>query len=522
MHKEHSGRTVSVWMATQAVPEFPTLGRELNADVCVVGAGIAGLTTAYLLIREGRNVVVLDAGPILSGETERTTAHLASALDDGFSELEKTHGEHGAVLAAQCHAAAIDAIESILTTEEIDCDFTRLDGYLFAGMAQSTRILDRELVAARRAGLSVEMLPRAPIEKFDTGRALRFGNQAQFHPLKYLTALAKAIVRHGGKIFTHTQVIKVEEDPSPRVHTAEGLVVTAKSIVVATNTPVNDKVTMHTKQAPYRTYVIGVKVPSGSVFPAMYWDTEDPYHYVRLETVWESAESPTGEMLIVGGEDHKTGQVVHPEERFDRLEAWTRERFYVEKVVHRWSGQVMEPVDSLAFIGRNPGQENIYIATGDSGHGMTHGTIAGMLLRDLITDRANPWEKLYDPSRKPIRSLGEFARENLNVAGQYRQYVTGGDPVDEQHMTPDTGAVVRRGGKKVAVYCDAEGHHHECSAVFPHLGCLVSWNSVEKTWDCPCHGSRFDSYGEVVNGPANEGLEKLEPHSRPEPVRAGD
>jgi Rieske Fe-S protein len=201
------------------------------------------------------------------------------------------------------------------------------------------------------------------------------------------------------------------------------------------------------------------------------------------------------------------------------LEAWTRERFYVEKVLHRWSGQVMEPVDSLAFIGRNPGQENVYIATGDSGHGMTHGTIAGMLLRDLITGRANPWEKLYDPARKPIHSLGAFARENLNVAGQYRQYVTGGDPVDEQHMAPDTGAVVRRGGRKVAVYCDAAGHHHECSAVCPHLGCIVSWNSVEKTWDCPCHGSRFDSYGEVVNGPANEGLEKL--HPRPEEVRVG-
>jgi glycine/D-amino acid oxidase-like deaminating enzyme/nitrite reductase/ring-hydroxylating ferredoxin subunit len=497
-------------MATQDVPPFASLDQNISTDVCVVGAGMTGLTTAYLLRREGKRVVVLDDGPILSGETERTTAHLVSALDDRFFELERMHGKDGARLAAESHSAAIDRTEAIISAEGIPCDFQRLDGYLFVPPGESTEILDRELDAARRVGLTVEAIERAPFPAFDTGKALRFANQGQFHPLKYLSALAQAIVRDGGLIFGHTHAAKIEDGSPARVETQNGRTILTGAVVVATNTPVNDRVTMHTKQAPYRTYVIGARVPKGSVPRALYWDTSDPYHYLRLQTVRNRSTGTEHEVLTVGGEDHKTGQAENMEERFTRLESWARERFHVETVEYRWSGQVMEPMDALAFIGRNPGDKNVFIATGDSGNGMTHGTIAGILMTDLIAGRANPWAELYDPSRKPSRALGEFVRENLNVAKQYKDLVTAGDVSDDDQITPDSGAVLRRGVKKVAVYCDDAGEHHECSAVCPHLGCIVSWNSVEKTWDCPCHGSRFDPYGGVVNGPANKDLAKIE------------
>jgi Rieske Fe-S protein len=274
---------------------------------------------------------------------------------------------------------------------------------------------------------------------------------------------------------------------------------------VATNTPVNDVVTMHTKQAAYRSYVVAMRVPRGSVIRALYWDTEDPYHYVRLQSGDET------DLLIVGGEDHKTGQANDSGERFERLAAWTRARFPMAgEQVYAWSGQVMEPVDSLGFIGRNPGDDlNIYIATGDSGHGMTHGTIAGMLLTDLILKRANSWAELYDPSRFTLRAAGEFAHENANVAAQYTDLVTGGDLPSGDQVLPGTGAVVRRGLKKVATYRDNAGGLHEFSALCPHLGCVVAWNSTEKSWDCPCHGSRFDALGQVLNGPAVSGLSPI-------------
>ncbi len=212
-------------------------------------------------------------------------------------------------------------------------------------------------------------------------------------------------------------------------------------------------------------------------------------------------------MLIVGGEDHKTGQADDASERFGRLEAWTRDRFpAAEGVEFRWSGQVMEPVDGLALIGRNPGEQNIYVVTGDSGNGMTHGTIAGILLTDLILGRHNEWERLYDPSRITLRATQEFVKENLNAVAQFVDYATPGDVDGLNEIASGSGALIRSGLTKVAAYRDSQGVLHRCSAVCPHLGCIVDWNSAEKTWDCPCHGSRFDPYGNVLNGPANTGL----------------
>jgi glycine/D-amino acid oxidase-like deaminating enzyme/nitrite reductase/ring-hydroxylating ferredoxin subunit len=498
-----SGATTSVWMR-EPMPSFAPLEADCRADVCIVGGGIAGLTTGYLLAQAGRSVLVVEDGEIGSGETGRTTAHLSCALDDRYFEIERVHGEEGARLAAASHRTAIDEIEAIVVTEQIDCDFTRLDGFLFLAPGDSVQTLERELEAAVQAGLhGVKLLPRAPLAFFDSGPCLRFARQAQFHPLRYLSGLARAFTRMGGQIYTSTHVARIEGGSPCRVQTDGGATITADAVVVATNTPVNDKLTIHTKQAPYRTYVIGIQVPRDSVTPALYWDTGDPYHYARLQR-----EDDENDVLIVGGEDHKTGQADDAEARFERLEGWARERFAMAgRVIYQWSGQVMEPVDHMAFIGRNPRDAgNVYIATGDSGHGMTHGTIAGLLLRDLILGRDNPWAALYDPARTTARTITEYARENINVAQQYTDYLTGGDFDSIRSIAPGSGALVRHGLTKLAVYRDPAGVAHAYSAICPHAGCLVHWNHTEESWDCPCHGSRFDPHGHVINGPANTAL----------------
>ena len=483
--RSDTGRTDSLWMATDPPRVLPPLGEDLRTDVAVIGAGIAGITTAYLLALEGRRVVVLDDGPVGGGETGRTTAHLSSALDDRYHVLERLHGLEGARLAAASHAAAIDRIESIVAAEGIACGFRRLDGYLFVPPGEPLDVLDAEFEAARRAGLpGVRMVPRAPVASFDSGLSLLFPRQGQFHPLAYLHALVDAIERRGGRIFGGTHVTGVEAGPPAVVTTERGPGVTADYVVCATNTPIVDWLVIHSKQAPYRTFAIGARVTE-AVPAALYWDTADPYHYVRLQ----------GDVLIVGGEDHKTGQQDDAYDRFAYLESWARERFPIGDVGYRWSGQVMEPVDGLGYIGRNPGDKgHVLVATGDSGQGMTHGTIAGILLTDLILGRPNPWETLYDPARKSVRNAAEYLKENVNVAKQYLDYVSPGEVPSADEIRPGQGALVRQGLGKLAV----------C----PHLGCIVHWNSLEGTWDCPCHGSRFGTDGRVLNGPAAAGLER--------------
>jgi Rieske Fe-S protein len=277
---------------------------------------------------------------------------------------------------------------------------------------------------------------------------------------------------------------------------------------------------IHTKQAAYMTYAIGAMIPRGTVATALYWDTLHPYHYVRIHPIAaevgmaEQSGAEWQDVLIVGGEDHKTGQAPAHSDPYARLEEWARERFpTIREVKFRWSGQVMETIDGLAFIGRNPlDHSNVFIATGDSGMGLTHGTIAGILLTDLILGRENPWATLYDPSRKTLRALDRFVKENLNVAKQYGDWLTGGDVDSPARIKPGEGAVIRHGLSKVAVYRDELGARHDRSAVCTHLGGIVHWNDAEKTWDCPCHGSRFDRLGGVLNGPANRDLNSVDGH----------
>lgn len=497
--------TRSLWM-NELPRAAPALTSNRRTEVVVVGAGIAGLTTAYLLARAGREVLVLDLGGVGHGMTARTTAHLAAALDDRWYRLVSQHGEADAMIAADAFLRHIDFIEEIQHAESIACDFARIDGYLVLGEGDERATLEKELAACAKIGLTdVDMVDRCPFGQLTARACLRFPRQGRFHPLKYLEGLARCIQRDGGHIL-RAHFTGVTDRDTVTVTCDGGFVVHADHVIVATNSPINDRVIIHTKQAPYRSYVVAASVPAGSVKDALAWDTGTPYHYVRLQPGDGGTDT-----LIVGGEDHKSGQAHDGVRRFERLEVWAIARFpEIQRFTGRWSGQVMESADYLGYLGQNPGDQNVFVITGDSGMGMTHGTIGGMICSDLILGRKNPWATLFDPARVTPRAAGRFARENLNVVAQFKEYVTPGDVDHVAAIPAGGGAIVRRGTAKHAVFRRADGTLVEKSAVCPHLGCIVAWNPAETCWDCPCHGSQFSAEGEVINGPATVGLAAIQ------------
>jgi glycine/D-amino acid oxidase-like deaminating enzyme/nitrite reductase/ring-hydroxylating ferredoxin subunit len=518
--KSPDGVTVSTWKDLGPPPQFPSPRADsTHADVIVVGAGIAGLTSAYLLSREGKSVIVLDDGPVGAGQSERTSAHLASATDDRFYEIEHLHGVEGSRASYEGNAAGIDLVERISREESINCDFSRIDGYLFPLENDPPGELDHELQSAHRAGFtSVTKCERSDLKGCNlSGPCLRFPNQGRFHPLKYLYGLAAATRRRPkAKIFVGCRVTNVSgADPKSNtpceVDIDEAkLKLRANAIVVATNTPapINDWMGIYIKQASYRTYMIALKVPRDSIADALIWDNGDPYHYVRQER--SDVHGPDHDLLLVGGEDHKTGQWTPGVDPFVKLEQWARENFpSAGEVIRKWSGQVQEPDDYMAYIGKAPTRgENVYVITGDSGMGLTHGSLGGMIVRDLILGRPNRLAKFYDPTRATINR--DLVTENANVVKQYADWIAPGEVKEISAIAPGHGAVMREGMSKVAVYKDQSGAVHKCSAACTHLGCVVQWNPFERSWDCPCHGSRFDPHGRVLMGPAITDLSRVE------------
>jgi glycine/D-amino acid oxidase-like deaminating enzyme/nitrite reductase/ring-hydroxylating ferredoxin subunit len=388
--------------------------------------------------------------------------------------------------------------------EGIDCDFRRLDGYLSLGPDCNPALLEREYEAARRVGLEVAWAERAPIPGARTGRCLRFANQGRFHPLKYLGGLARCLKRDGARLHGDTTVTDIaEEDGAVVVRTEGGETVRARACAVATNSPINE-VEIHFKQAPYRTYALAARIPRGSVEDALFWDTLDPYHYVRLQPADEGSD-----WLISGGEDHKSGEADDMAARFERLEAWTRALFpSLGAVEHRWSGQVLEPVDYAAFIGRSQTGRNIYMATGDSGQGLTTGVAAGLIIADFVAGREAAWAPAHDPQRAVRGAVREFVAENLEAVAKLVEKLTPGEVGSLEEIEPGEGAILRRGLHKLAVYRDASGQAYERSASCTHAGCIVRWNPFEKCRDCPCHGSHFAPDGTAINGPAVEPLKE--------------
>ena len=514
-----------VWMESGLV-ETAQLKTDTKCDVCVVGAGIAGLLTAERLVAAGMKVVILDAGPVGGGETSHTTAHLVTALDDRYVKLENMHGKDGARIAAESHSAAIDYVGRLIERLGIDCGWHRVDGYLTVNDRHANNrdtLLSAELDASGRAGVAVELVANLPAPwPVALGPALRFARQAQMQPLALMKAVARGLIDKGVPLYTGSRVKHVHGGDNASVQTEGGSVVRCQHVVVATNTPFNNLVAVHTKQAGYQTYVVAFRVPAGVLPRALVWDglweDDAAYHYVRLYAGGSvgggSRAGPGHDLLIVGGEDHRTGQGPKDPGPYPLIEEWTRAHFPMCGVVERtWSGEVMEPADGLAYIGHNAmGHKNVYIVTGDSGTGMTHGAIAAMLIPDLISGRENPWAKLYDPARKiGLHALKGYVAENLNTAAQYRDWLGRGDVKDEGEIKPGHGAIVCQGLTHVAVYKDESGQCTRRNAVCPHLGAIVRWNDVAKTWDCPAHGSRFDCSGKVMHGPANTHLTPHEP-----------
>ncbi len=509
-----AGTNRPFWMESIQPLIHEKLLHDIQTDILIVGGGISGLTCAYLLTKAGYRVVLVEDGFLGSGETGRTTAHLTCALDDRYYHLETLYGTEKARLAANSHMAAIQWIDNTIQRENIDCDFRRVNGYLLLSETDHKENLEKEYISTKNIGLITSMLMHTPYitDKKENGCIL-FPDQAQFHIMKYLKGLARAIIDSGGRIYTETKAENITSEGA----TANGFKIQATHIIVATNTPINDFVTMHTKQWPYRTYVIGAKVPKNKYPYSLWWDTGDkkskwvtaPYHYVRLEELDSEYD-----LLISGGEDHRTGQAddenISERERYQKLINWTKEKFpEMQEVIYRWSGQVMEPIDSLAYIGRNPGDDNIYIITGDSGNGMTHGTLGGLIISDIIAGRKNPWEDLYNPSRITLWATEEYLHEVGNMLSQFGDWFSNGDAKQLSDLKKGEGAILSSGLRKAAAYRDESDCLHLCSAVCPHLGAILQWNADEKTFDCPMHGSRFTPQGKVINGPAVNDLKKI-------------
>jgi glycine/D-amino acid oxidase-like deaminating enzyme/nitrite reductase/ring-hydroxylating ferredoxin subunit len=503
--------TRSLWMNVAVAAGAPKLSKNEKADVCVIGSGIAGLSTAYELAGAGLDVVVLDRGTIAGGMSARTSAHLTSMTDDTFKKLNGMRGVEGGKTFYRSHTAAISRIEQIQTNEGISCNFRRANGYLFLAPNMTKQDLDEEYDATREAGMPVRKQRGVPFQGEEASATLVYPDQATFHPLRYLKGVADAMTKRGARLYANSAVVSVEErDGAVVVITEGGSRISAANVVVASNSPVSNLFDLHSKQAPFRTYVMVMTIPRDTIEDALYWDTLDPYHYVRLERGPGNTD-----YLLVGGADHKSGEADDAGARFDALEAWMRARLPdLGKVTHRWSGQVLDPIDYAAFSGRNPGNDHVFVHTGDSGQGLTHGVIGSLLISRLILSGKADWEAFYSPGRKTVSAVKNFITENIAAVKSFAEYVAPGELSSVDELETGQGAIIREGISKIAAYRDGTGKLHRRSAVCTHLGCHLHWNSFEKCWDCPCHGSQFSINGAVLNAPAIFPLEEIETEAK--------
>jgi glycine/D-amino acid oxidase-like deaminating enzyme/nitrite reductase/ring-hydroxylating ferredoxin subunit len=494
--------SISLWNATAPKPTFQPLTGSLECDVAIVGGGITGLTAALLLAERNRSVVVIEREGIGGGETGNTTAHITTALDAGYHYIRRKYGKDEAKLAADASRRALETIASFVDRLGIACHFKRVGAWAYTEKRKYVAELKNEAAAAREAGLQAEWTAQVPLP-FDTRGAIFWPDQAQFHPAEYLAGLAARAAAVGVRIFERSLVTEIADGEPCIVRTADGAEVRARSVVQATNTPVAGFTTVHTKGAAYRTYAVAWQVPSGHP-EGLFWDTADPYHYSRTQ------ETDEGTFLIIGGEDHRVGENDDTEGCFERLTSYARQYFGSHPEKYRWSGQIIEPHGGLPLIG---GSGNIYISTGYSGQGMTMGTAGAILVADLISGIENPWRELFDPSRlRPDVTSREFITENLHfprhlIADRLTSSDVEGTSLDD--VPTGEARILSIDGKKVAAWRDDSGAIHAVSAVCTHMKCDVAWNDAERTWDCPCHGSRFTPDGDVLNGPASTPLEKL-------------
>jgi glycine/D-amino acid oxidase-like deaminating enzyme/nitrite reductase/ring-hydroxylating ferredoxin subunit len=485
----------TLWWKTVEMPEYPELGGDARADVAIVGGGITGLTAARLLVAEGKRVAVLEQGRIGGGTTGGTSAHVTQVPDLRYRDLRSKWGTDSLRTVVESSRAALDRIARLITEDAIDCDFARIPAYLYTESAEEVSKLEEEAEAAREAGMAAGLVREVPLP-FPVAAAVHYEDQARFHPLSYLAALARTVHRNGGRVHEGTRVVEVEAGEPCRVRTERGTV-TADTVLFATHTPAGFSL-LHAELEPLRSYVLALKLRNGEPPDGLFFDTADPYNYTRRQ----------GDLLLVGGKDHKTGEDGKPEESYRALEEYARQRWEVESIPYRWSAQFYDPPDGLPLIGRALTSKHVFVATGYSGVGMVFGTLGGMLLADFALERENPWAEVYRPSRiKPLAAGPHVAKLNLEVAATFvKDRVTLPKIHDLSEVRAGEGRVVELGGEKLAVYREESGALHAVSPVCTHAGCLVHWNAAEKTWDCPCHGGRYTPDGKVLEGPPVKGL----------------
>jgi len=502
----------SVWRNVK-LPRFPKVSEskrsQLQFDVVIVGGGITGLMTAYYLKQAGLTVCLLERDRLASGDTGSTTAHLTGVTDKRIKDLVSGYGEKKTRLVWDAGEIAISMMEKVVQEHDIACHYTRVPGYLHTSLteknAKDAESLRKECQLARDMGIDANFQESVPIVGLP---GIRYSNQAKFHPLSFLAGVATRIPGGGSKIYEQSPVSKIEDGPL-RVHCGRRVIHTNK-VVIATNVPIMGKDGLvsaslfQTKIAPYSSYVIGAKIPKGKYPEVSLWDTTDPYYYLRVD------KGAKHDYAIFGGKDHKTGQVSDTEQCYSALEGLLLGMMPEAKIDHRWSGQVIETHDGLPFMGEIA--ENQFIATGYCGNGFTFGTTAALMARDWILKMENPWADLFSPSRKEIRAGGalEYVKENLD----YPAYLIADrlkplDPLSTAELKKGEGKVLELKGERVACSRDLKGNLHVVSAVCPHLGCIVRWNNGERTWDCPCHGSRFKDDGTLIAGPAEDSLKPV-------------
>jgi glycine/D-amino acid oxidase-like deaminating enzyme/nitrite reductase/ring-hydroxylating ferredoxin subunit len=499
--------TQPYWVDSVAAPSFKPLDTNLHVDVIVVGGGITGITAAYLLKRAGRTVALLDRGRCMSADTAHTTAHLTCVTDTRLSRLVRDFGRDHAQAVWDAGLAAIGQIDSIVRSERIPCEFDWVPGYLHAPIGEvvkddkETRSLAEEASLATELGFDVEYLDRVPL----IGQpGVRFEGQAKLHPLKYLTKLVGLIPGGGSHVFEHTEVQEVHDDPLS-VH-AGGYSIRGEYVIVATHTPLMGKTNalsatlLQTKLYPYTSYVLGGRVPKDERPEALFWDTEDPYHYLRIDSHSDH------DYFIFGGEDHKTGQVGDTRACFARLEKQLGRMLPKAMVTHRWSGQIIETNDGLPYIGETSPRQ--FVATGFGGNGTTFGTLAAMMARDTVVGDENPWRELFDVGRTKIKGgLWNYIKENKDYPYyMLRGRFAGAEGKSLRSVKRGEGKIIELNGEHVAAFRSADGEVTMLSPTCTHMGCQVVWNTAERSWDCPCHGSRFTAFGEVLAGPAQSPL----------------
>ncbi|MBD0372432.1 MAG: FAD-dependent oxidoreductase [Pyrinomonadaceae bacterium] len=498
------GRPVSLWIATTPETDYPQLPENLTVDVAVLGGGITGLAVAYHLKQAGLSVAVVEAGRIVKSVTGNTTAKITSLHSLIYDHLISQFSEEQARAYAEAQETAKDRVASLVTELSIDCDFRRASAYTYTLLDEEVSQIESEVKAAERLGLPVSFVQSTELP-FAVKAAVKFDNQAQFHPRKYLLALAEQVVGNGCHIFEETRAFDIDEGEPCTIKTSRGTL-KANSVVLATHFPYQDPNIYFAAMHPMRSYVLGCRL-NGPMPQGMYVSVGTPHNSIR------SNPYEGGEIVMLGGEHHKTGQGGDMADRYRHLEEWARANFDVQSVEFRWSTQDNNTVDKVPYIGRlSAGSKDLYVATGFGGWGMTNSHVAALLLTDMILGRKNPWEEVFDPSRfKPVTSARDFISENMNVAAEFMGDRVGVPELDDLEKIPTGGGeVVEWKGERVALYKDEGGNLHACSATCTHMGCIVHWNSAEKSWDCPCHGSRFNFDGKVIQGPANKDLERKE------------